>query len=413
MSSTHTVVAALLWICLGTVVYAYAGYPLVIWCLSRLFGRRHRAPSPADADLPVVSVLIAAHNEEAVLDQRLRNALEMDYPAGKLEIVVASDGCTDGTADVIRRYAKHGVRLLDLPQRRGKAVALNTAMPTLRGEIVLFSDANTFTEPSAGRKLVRWFADTNVGAVCGRLVLTDPASGRNADSLYWRYETFLKRCEGRLGALLGANGGIYALRRAWYVPLPDGTILDDMLIPLLVKLQTGCDLVYDAAAVAHEETPPDVRAEFHRRSRIGNGGFSSLSLLRGLLSPRRGWVAFTFLSHKVLRWVCPFFLLGLLVCNFLLWQYPLYAMLLAAQVGFCALSFVAAFLPGNPRVFKVLRLATMFTGMNGALLVGFFRWLFRADRNGQWKRTVRLAEAQRRPSGVRPRPACPAGQVAR
>src|SRR5262249_30950742 len=146
--------------------------------------------------------------------------------------------------------------------------------------------------------------------VCGRLVLTDPATGCNVDSYYWRYETFLKRCEGRLGALLGANGAIYAIRRELYTPIPGNTIVDDFVIPLRAKLRTGCRIVYDGDAVAREETPPNVGAEFHRRSRIGAGGFQSIGLLWRLLNPRSGWVAFTFFSHKILRWVCPFFLVA-------------------------------------------------------------------------------------------------------
>src|SRR5262249_38664493 len=158
----------------------------------------------------------------------------------------------------------------------GKAATLNAAFAELAGDIVLLSDANTFTDATAARNIVRWFADPRVGVVCGRLVLTDPATGGNADSLYWRYETFLKECEGRLGALPGATGGIYAFRRGLYAPIPDDTIVDDFVIPLAAKLRTGCAIVYDRDAVAREETAPDVRAEFRRRSRIGAGGFQSI-----------------------------------------------------------------------------------------------------------------------------------------
>jgi cellulose synthase/poly-beta-1,6-N-acetylglucosamine synthase-like glycosyltransferase len=400
MSISHPL-AVLLWTCLAAVVYAYAGYPVLVWCLARLFGRRPSPRPVRDEDLPSLSLLIAAHNEEAVIEERLRNALAMDYPAEKLEVVVASDGSSDGTADIVRRYAGRRVRLLDYAQRRGKAAVLNSAFPGLRGEIVMLSDANTCTDAGAARKLVRWFGDPAVGVVCGRLVLTDPATGRNADSLYWKYETFLKRCEGRLGALLGANGAIYALRKELYEPLPRGTILDDFLIPLLAKLRTGCALLYDTEAVAHEETPAEVRDEFRRRSRIGAGGFMSVGVLWRLLDPRRGWVAFAFLSHKLLRWLCPFFLLALLGCNVALCREPVYAALLLAQAAFYLLSGVAAFIPARLRALKVLRLTTMFTSMNGALLVGFGRWLWGGGQ-GTWKRTIRLAEA--RPAAYVPQP---------
>jgi cellulose synthase/poly-beta-1,6-N-acetylglucosamine synthase-like glycosyltransferase len=372
-------------------VYAYVGYPVVICWLAWLFGRRRSAPVSADTELPTLSLLIAAYNEEAVIEERLRNALALDYPEGKLEIVVAADGCTDRTTEIVRHYVNRGVRLLDFSQRRGKTAALNAAFAEVTGDIVMLSDANTFTEPSAARKLARWFQEPAIGAVCGRLVLTDPATGQNADSLYWKYETFLKRQEGRLGALLGANGAIYAIRKNQYVPIPDGTVLDDLVIPLLAKLRHGGDLVYDPEAVASEETATGIGAEFHRRSRIGAGGFGCLGLLSRLMHPRHGWTCFAFLSHKVLRWCCPFFLLGLLLSNLFVWDTPLYAALLLLQCGFYLTAAAMASVPGQSKLFKVLRLTTMFTSMNAALLIGFCRWLFRTQRV-TWRRTARLAE---------------------
>lgn len=401
MSASQSLIAVCLWICLVAVLYAYVGYPVVIYCLARLFGRRKAVAASRDEDLPTVSLLIAAYNEEAFIEDRLRNALAMDYPKEKLEIVVATDGCTDRTPEIVRRYASEGVRLLEYPQRRGKASTLNAAFTQVKGEIVILSDANTFTEPAAPRNLVRWFGDPGIGAVCGRLVLTDPETGRNVDSLYWKYETLLKRCEGRLGALLGANGGIYAIRKDLYVPIPDGTILDDLVIPLLAKLRHGCDIAYEYRAVAHEETPAEVSDEFHRRSRIGAGGFGSIGLLSGLLNPRQGWAFFTFLSHKVLRWCCPFFMVGLLATNLLLWNLPLYRQLLLAQLAFYLTSLMGAYVPGQIKPVKVLRLTTMFTSMNGALLVGFGRWLW-GTQNGAWRRTARLAEAQPEAAGADP-----------
>lgn len=392
MSLNELILPTVFWACFAAVVYAYLGYPVVVYCLARVFGRCHRPAEPRDEDLPVLSLLIAAYNEEAVIEGRILNALAMDYPPDKLEIVVATDGCKDRTAEIVRHFAGRGVRLLEYSQRRGKAVALNASIPELHGDVVMFSDANTYTEPDAARQLVRWFQNPAVGSVCGRLVLTDPTKGSNADSLYWRYETFLKRQEGRLGALLGGNGGIYAIRRTQYVPLPGDTILDDMVIPLLGKLGRGGDIVYEPAAVANEETPATVGAEFHRRSRIGAGGFGSLRLLGGLLNPRRGWVFFTFVSHKLCRWCCPFFLVGMLAMNAALAPTsPFYAAVLVAQLAFYGTALVAAHLPGQSRVVRVLRLTTMFVSMNGALLVGFLRWLVRGQ-NALWKRTARLAE---------------------
>jgi cellulose synthase/poly-beta-1,6-N-acetylglucosamine synthase-like glycosyltransferase len=392
MNPGQSVLAVLLWVSFAAVFYAYVGYPAVVYCLARLFGHQRGAPEPWDEELPSVSLLIAAYNEESVIEERLVNALAVDYPPEKWEVFVATDGCSDRTAEIVRRYEGQGVRLLESSERRGKAAALNASFQEVKGDVVILSDANTFTDPDAARNLARWFKDPSVTAVCGRLVLTDPATGRNADGLYWQYETFLKKQEGRLGALLGANGGIYALRKSRHVPIPQGTILDDLIIPLLARLRHGGEIVYDPAAVAHEETASNVGAEFHRRSRIGAGGFGSLGLLAGLLDPRQGWLFFTFLSHKILRWCCPFFLLGLLLTNALLIGVLFYRVLLLAQLVFYATSVVAAYVPGQVKALKVLRLTTMFTSMNGALLVGFARWLRRTQKV-TWKRTARTTPA--------------------
>jgi cellulose synthase/poly-beta-1,6-N-acetylglucosamine synthase-like glycosyltransferase len=391
MSIVPTAIVVMFWASCAAVLFAYLGYPVLLLLLSRWLGRSARVPAGVHEDLPTLSLLIAAHNEESVIEERIRNALQMDYPAEKLEIVVASDGSVDDTATIVRRYAERGVRLLDYCPRRGKAATLNAAMAELHGEIVLLSDANTYTDATAARKIVRWFKNADVGVVCGRLVLTDPVTGGNADSLYWKYETFLKRCEGRLGALLGSNGAIYAIRRMLYLPIPEDTIVDDFVIPLRAKLRTGCAIVYDCEAIAREETAPDVRAEFHRRSRIGAGGFQSILMLWRLLDPRRGWVALTFFSHKIMRWLCPFFMLGALLTNLLLVDDSFYLGTLVAQLGFYAVSMLAALVPPRFRSLKPLRLTTMFTSMNLALLVGFWRFA-RGTQKGLWQRTARLAE---------------------
>jgi cellulose synthase/poly-beta-1,6-N-acetylglucosamine synthase-like glycosyltransferase len=306
--------------------------------------------------------------------------------------VIASDGSSDATAEIVRSYANRGVRLLDFHPRRGKASVLNDAIDQLTGEIVILSDANTYTDAGAARSLARWFADKSVGAVCGRLILLDAKSGRNVDGAYWQYETFLKKKEGTLGALLGSNGAIYAIRRKCFVKIPADTIVDDFVIPLLAKLKNGCRIIYDTEATATEETAPDVASEFRRRARIGAGGWQAIGMLWPLLNPRHGWVAFTFFSHKVLRWLCPMFLIGALVANVALCGSPAYLPLLAGQICFYALAWLGSVLPTSLPGSRVLRLITMFVSMNAALFVGFIRWCCGSQR-AAWHRTRRAAEA--------------------
>jgi cellulose synthase/poly-beta-1,6-N-acetylglucosamine synthase-like glycosyltransferase len=381
------------WLSAIVVAYAYAVYPFLIWALSRLFGRRLLPKEDSHEAPPSASLLLAAYNEEAVIRRRLINALAMDYPTDRLEILVGSDGSTDRTAERVRGFEARGVRLLDFAENHGKATVLNALASEAMGEILLMSDANTDIDPAAARKLIRWFRDPEVGSVVGRLVLVDPRTGSNADGLYWKYETFLKRCEGRLGALLGANGAIYAIRKALYTPIPPDTIVDDFIIPLRAKLRTGCQIIYDCEAFAVEETAADVRAEFHRRSRIGAGGFQSIGMLWRLFSPTRGWIAFTFLSHKVLRWLCPFFLIAAIASCMMLIEHPVYRLALFAQIAFYTLSLVMTRVPANLGVLRPLRLTTMFTSMNIALFVGFWRWLF-GRQKGTWKRTGRPIETE-------------------
>jgi cellulose synthase/poly-beta-1,6-N-acetylglucosamine synthase-like glycosyltransferase len=384
-------VATVFWVSLAAVLYAYVLYPLLIGVLAALFARREEAPPLSDDECPRVSILIAAYNEEAEIDGQIQRLLAVDYPKDRLQIVIASDGSQDLTPFIVERYADQGVQLLHYKVRRGKATVLNSSFASLTGDIVVLSDANTHIDAGAVRKLVRWFRDPRVGVVCGRLDLVDPATGRNVDGLYWKYETYLKKREGRLGGLLGANGGIYALRRCLHVPIPNNTIIDDFVMPLLVRLRHGCAIVYDPTAVAVEETPAGITSEFHRRARIGAGGFQSIPLLWRLLNPRQGWTAFTFFSHKMMRWLCPFFLLALLISSAALVWDPFYRGALVAQGCFYLASLIAAFLPARLRVLRPLRLTTMFTGMNAALLVGFWRWVS-GRQQAAWVRTARVAE---------------------
>jgi cellulose synthase/poly-beta-1,6-N-acetylglucosamine synthase-like glycosyltransferase len=377
-----------LWVGLSGIVYSYAVYPAVIFAAARLFGRRPVPPVAGDPGLPSVTLLIAAHNEQDSIRDRLDNALAMAYPPGKLRVVVASDGSVDQTAAIVRDFADRGVVLIENAARSGKSSTLNNAIAGITDEIVILSDANTATDAAAARSLCRWFIDPAVGVVCGRLEIVDPVSGKNVDGLYWKYETFLKKQESRLGALLGSNGAIYAIRRSLFPPVPPQTIVDDFVIPLLAKSRSGCSIIYDTEATAREESAPDVGSEFRRRCRIGAGGWQAVFLLWPLLNPRRGWIAFTFFSHKVLRWVCPFLMLLVLVCNLALVGVPLFRSVLVAQLAFYLLAAIGAVIPRGMPGIKLLKLANMFVAMNAALLVGFFRWAL-VRQTGVWSRTPR------------------------
>ena len=388
MQLLHTSALVVFWGCAALIGYAYIVYPVLLVTLGWL-RRALAAPRELnDADLPSVSVLVVAHNEESVIRERIDNLLALDYPKDKLELVVASDSSRDRTVDIVKEYSGRGIQLVTFTERTGKSAVLDAVIPRLKGSVAVLSDANTMMEPSAVRRLVRWFQNPQVGVVCGKLVLTDPVTGTNVDSLYWRFETLLKRSEGRLGALLGANGGIYAIRRSVFQGLSHDTIVDDFVIPLLARVRTGCAIIYDESAIAHEETPPEIAVEFRRRARIGAGGFQSLAVLWPLLDPRNGWIALTFFSHKVLRWLCPFFLIGLVAANLVLVNKGFYGVSLLAGLVLAAVALLGQYFSFGSSAGRALRLTTMFATMNAALLVGFFRWAAGRQR-AAWDRTAR------------------------
>jgi cellulose synthase/poly-beta-1,6-N-acetylglucosamine synthase-like glycosyltransferase len=368
-------VVILFWLLAALAVYPYVIYPVLVTALSWAFGRNNSLPSADDDALPSVSILIVAHNEEKFIRSRLENALATRYPSDKLEIVIASDGSTDATVRIVEEFAAAGVKCLDFTERRGKTAALRAAAEEVRGDVVILSDANSFFRQGAVKAMASWFLKPSVGVVCGRLVLADDKNNKNCDGLYWRIETWLKQCESRLGALLGTNGAIYAIRRELLRHLPSGAIVDDFELPLTAKLHTGCDLVFESSAVADEETAPGIANEFGRRARIGAGAFQSLERLYPLLNPARGWISLTFISHKVLRWMGPFVLVGVAAANVALLDQPFYVALMWLQSAFYIFALIGLLMPVGAWP-KFARLPTLFVTVNLALLCGFYRWLF-------------------------------------
>jgi biofilm PGA synthesis N-glycosyltransferase PgaC len=372
------VVEVLLWASFGTIAYSYLLYPLLVALIVRLAGKRGTASD--DAYLPSVSVVVSLYNEEAVLPEKLKNLEGLDYPADRIHFVLGSDGSTDRTNDLLAAWASPAKRALFFPRRRGKGPALNDLMEAATGDIVVFSDANTLFEPQTVRRLVRRLADPAVGAVCGELVLKAEATdtGGVGERSYWSYENWLKRMESDFDTLLGATGGVYAIRRLLYVPLPPGkSVTDDFLIPLKIVMQ-GLRVVYARDAVAFERTSGSMRGEFRRKARIGAQNFSVIREIAPLLSPRAGFTAFALWSHKIIRWCVPFLaLIAFLATVALAPGSPLYA-------GMCALEIAFLLLGGAGFVADRWKLDIGSAGlpyyvlaMNLALLVGFFRFLAR------------------------------------
>lgn len=381
-------------LCLFLIAYVYILYPIIVFALASfvqtrrdsryVLSRPERRAGDAEPPLPFVSVVIAVYNEEKVLEDRIANCLSVDYPDEKLEIIIASDGSTDKTNEIAGRHLGERVRLLAFPARNGKAFALNRAIPQARGEIVLLTDSNTMYEKGSVRKLVRHFADSAIGGVCGELRVRPFDEATAEESLYWKFENFLKFMESRLDMTLGANGGIYAIRKEAFRPIPDGTIVDDFVVFLNVR-KAGFKTLFDPEAVAYERSAPSLRDEYRRKVRIGAGDVQAIKLAASFLSPKAGPVSFSLWSHKVLRWLVPFLLIGLLVSNIALARES--GAFLAALVLQCA--FYAASIAGlffSARVW--FKLPYYFVSMNAALLHGFVRYAL-GTQKGTWERTER------------------------
>jgi len=290
----------------------YIGYPVLIFAISRIFWRPVRR-----ADItPRVSVIIAAYNEERDIKDKLKNTLALDYPHDRLEIVVASDCSTDQTDELVRRFKRHGVILYRQPERFGKTIAQSRAVKVSSGEILVFSDATTMYEPDAIRKIVRSFADPEVGCVAGQLIYVDAASsavGKGCRS-YWGYEKFLRSCESQVGSLIGVSGCLYAVRRTCHARLASDMI-DDFVVATQIHLQ-GLRTVYDPEAIALEDTNNRTRDEFRMRVRIIKQTISALGRYREALNPfRHPMFAFQLIGHKALRYTAPFPLIAALVSS--------------------------------------------------------------------------------------------------
>ena len=370
------VVAGLLWGSLGAIFYSYLIYPLVVYLMVKIKGKR--SPGEGTRREPTVSVIVSCYNEEGTLPGKLQNLREYQYPPLKVEYLFGSDGSSDKTNDILRAAAEKGqIRFFEFESRRGKAPMLNDLVSKARNEIVVFTDANTLFERDTILNLVGHFNDPAVGAVCGKLVLLSrgkESGGWNEES-YWSYESWLKQMESDYCTLLGATGGIYAIRRDLFVPLPLGRpVTDDFLTPMQI-VKKGYRVEYAPEAKAFEFTSGSIKREFQRKVRIGAQNFSGIPEFSSLLSPRAGFVAFALWSHKIVRWFVPHLaLVTILSTAFLSFFVPLYMGLLVCQVLFLVLALMGGIADWVRISVGPLSLPYYILAMNLALFVGFWRF---------------------------------------
>jgi cellulose synthase/poly-beta-1,6-N-acetylglucosamine synthase-like glycosyltransferase len=387
-AETILVAKVAFWVSLGLVLYPYVLYPLVLfltysvtqaWRDLRYLGspRNRRTETPDPSGLPGVSIIIPAYNEEKVLLAKIDNLRELDFPRERLQVVFVSDGSSDGTNQILQNLTNENYRCILLTERKGKANALNQAVAQASNEILVFCDAGTLFELDAIKKLVRHFSDPEVGAVCGAVRYEAGSDARQTEGAYWKYESALRMMEARLGAILNASGCIYALRRECFSPIPQSTILEDFVIPMRAR-RLGFSVLYDPEAVAIEFPASTVSGEFTRRVRLAVGSFRALGDL--VRVPWRGFTPFALISHKLLRWLVPFFAITLFISNVFLMRSPSYRVALAAQVLFYFWAGLGFFFYQHMRRVRYGLVPYFLFAMHLAFIVGFFRCLVGADR---------------------------------
>lgn len=358
------------WTSFFFILYTYLGYPLYLWMLTKV-ARKNTAKAE---NFPTVSVVVAAHNEERNIAARLDNLILQDYPADKYEIIIVSDGSTDGTSQVVQSYQSVGVRLIELSESHGKAVALNFGVAAATGKIIVFTDSRQQFKPGTVRELAANFSDSTVGCVSGELIFIEDVESqiRVEMGAYWKYEKMIRRMESSTGSVVGATGAIYAIRRDLYQPLPEGTILDDVLTPMRIIMK-GYRTVFDGDAQALDIISKNTQQEWRRKVRTLAGNWQLLSLESKLLLPLRNPLFFRFLLHKLFRLLVPLAMI-LIFLGSVFSEGRIFLIATLSQVFFYALAFSGACIPAM-RNFRLANLSYFFLVMNLAAVAGFWRWI--------------------------------------
>ena len=401
MTDTLNIMAALkiaFWICAFLVFYTYLGYGMLLWLLVRLKrivrGKAERKALPTDeAELPEVTFMICAYNEQDVVDMKMENTLQLDYPHDKLHIMWVTDGSTDQTNERLARYAD--VEVVFSPERRGKTAALNHGISMVHSEITMMTDANTIVNREAVREIVRCFQDPRVACVAGEKRVMARHEGQAAaegEGLYWKYESALKRMDSELYSAMGAAGELNAIRTRFYKPMPETALLDDFVMSMRMVDQ-GYKIAYTSDAYAMEYGSADLTEESKRKRRIAAGGLQSVWWLRQMMNPfRRPVVAFQFVSHRVLRWsITPIALLALIPLNValvFLKAGTVYTVIWILQVLFYLAALASWMLEKQGRKNKVLYVPYYFLFMNLNVFRGM-KYLSTHKTSGAWEKAKR------------------------
>ena len=369
------IIETVFWLSLFAVFYAYLGYPVFLWLLAGIISD----PVKKNNIMPSVSLVISVYNEERILPRKIENALELDYPEGLLEIAIISDGSTDQTNNIIQNHAKGNSRILPciVPTNKGKTACLNDFVPKLRGEIVLFSDANSFYERNLISNIVQPFADQRVGFVTGSTRYFTPLEGKatEATNIYSKVERLTKSLESRIGSCVGADGAVFAIRKSLFSPMNPYDI-NDLVIPLMI-VQKGNRGVLEETAFCNEQAAEGMKGEFRRQVRITNRTLRALFNYKSLLNPFRYPIfSFEIFSHKLMKFLIPFWMVLLFMTNVILvWEnHLLYKVSLIAQSLFYIVAFTKGAGKGGRFIGQLAKVCHAFVLVNAAHILGWFKY---------------------------------------
>lgn len=394
----RVLISLLLWLSVLFVIYTYVGYPILIGILAQI--KPHRI---SYSNLkPSVTLLITAYNEEAVIYKKIENSLALEYPQEKLQILIAADGSTDGTLEIVKKFSDQGVEISFVPERGGKIAAMNRAMLKARGDIIVFSDANNMYEPNALSRLLVPFSDENIGATTGaKMIIQDGSDLGSAEGIYWKYESWIKMKETAFSSCIGAVGEMLAIRRDLYIPPPKNVINDDYFI-VLELLKRGYRVSYVPDARSFERASIQESDEIIRRSRMTTGKYQAIFSFFNLLPFRRPVLLWQIVSHKYFRAFLPFGFIGAFLTNVILivlpssfasfsafaLRYPYDWWLMSLQLVFYSVAFIPVSRRAGGLLGKILYIPAYLVNSNIAVLKGLYGYLSKKQTN-IWERVRR------------------------
>ena len=382
------------WVALFLVFYTFFGYGILLFAMvkiKRLLGAKKRARYTFD-ELPSCTLIVAAYNEADFIEEKIKNTLALNYPAGKLKFIFVTDGSSDNTPELVAKYLE--IKLLHSSARLGKISAVHRSILEVETDLIAFTDANTFLNADALVLMCQHYADPKVGAVAGekRVMIEESADATAGEGFYWKYESKLKEWDSELYSVVGAAGELFSLRKDQYEPVPSNSVLDDFMISMRIA-EKGFVIVYEPQAFAQETSSANVSEELKRKVRIAAGGIQSIIWLKALLNPFKFPVlSFQYISHRVLRWtITPFLMILAFLLNFIivLQGAPvLYWVLFVAQVLFYGSAYLGKVLEDKKVRVKLLFVPYYFCMMNYAVFAGLIRY-FRGSQSVIWEKAVR------------------------